>query len=336
MPKDWYTSQRNAIRKSIEEKNNWYQLILRLYELDPGVRRAFFQNFITNASLKGSATQDECAEKYNCNIPWAILLDPTTACNLNCTGCWAAEYGHQFNLSLEDIDSIVRQGKELGTYMYIYTGGEPTVRWKDLMKICEMHPDCEFLAFTNGTMINEASCQDMLRVKNFVPAISLEGFEEANDGRRGSGVYHKVRHAMELMKEHRLPFGMDFQNDGEYVGGCIAGGRRYLHINAKGDVEPCVFIHYSNVNIHDCSLLDALRSPIFQAYHDNQPFNENHLRPCPMLENPERLRQLVKETGAVNTDYQDPESVDDLCDRCEPYAEKWKPEADKLWSASHS
>ena len=54
MPKDWYTSQRNAIRRSIEEKNNWYQLILRLYELDPGVRRAFFQNFITNASLKGS------------------------------------------------------------------------------------------------------------------------------------------------------------------------------------------------------------------------------------------------------------------------------------------
>ena len=70
MPKDWYVSQRNAIRGAIEQKNNWYQLILRLYELDPGVRRAFFQNFITNASLKGSATQDEMAKKYNCNIPW--------------------------------------------------------------------------------------------------------------------------------------------------------------------------------------------------------------------------------------------------------------------------
>ena len=406
MPNDWYVSQRNAIRGAIEAKNNWYQLILRLYELDPGVRRAFFQNFITNASLKGSATQNEMMEKYNCNIPWAILLDPTTACNLNCTGCWAAEYGHQYNLSLEDIDSIVCQGKELGTYMYIYTGGEPTVRKKDIFKICEMHPDCEFLAFTNGTMIDEEFCQEMLRVKNFVPAISLEGFEKANDGRRGDGVYHKVRHAMELMKEHKLPFGisvcytsqnfedvsseefydmmiesgalfvwyfhympvghgavtdllptpeqreemyhrirhfrqtkaifgMDFQNDGEYVGGCIAGGRRYLHINAKGDVEPCVFIHYSNVNIHDVSLLDALRSPIFQAYHDNQPFNDNHLRPCPMLENPERLRKLVKETGAVNTDYQDPEDVDELCDRCEPYAENWKPTADKLWEKSH-
>ena len=104
---------------------------------------------------------------------------PTSACNLHCTGCWAAEYGHQLNLDLDTIDSIVRQGKELGTYMYIYTGGEPLVRKKDLIKICEMHPDCEFLSFTNGTLIDEEFCQEMLRVKNFVPAISLEGFETA-------------------------------------------------------------------------------------------------------------------------------------------------------------
>ena len=44
---------------------------------------------------------------------------------------------------------------------------------------------------------------------------------------------------------------MDFQNDAEYVGGCIAGGRRYLHINANGDVDPCVFIHYSDSNIRE-------------------------------------------------------------------------------------
>jgi len=405
LPEGWYEGQRAAIRKAIDEKSNWYQLMLKIYELDPGVRKSFFQNFIFNSALKGSATQDELAEKYNCNIPWAILLDPTSACNLHCTGCWAAEYGHKLNLSIETIDSIIRQGKELGVYMYIYTGGEPMVRKKDLIRICEMHPDCEFLSFTNGTLIDEAFCQDMLRVKNFVPAISLEGFEEANDGRRGDGVYQKVKHAMELLKAHKLPFGIstcytsknfedisseefydmmvesgalfvwffhympvgnaaalellptpeqrtemyrrirhfretkpifgiDFQNDGEFVGGCIAGGRRYLHINAKGDVEPCVFVHYSNVNIHECTLLEALKSPIFQAYHDNQPFNDNHLRPCPMLENPECLRKMVKETGAVNTDYQDPETVDHLCDKCGIYADKWTPTAEKLWKKS--
>ena len=401
-PEYWYKSQRDAIRTAIEEKNHWYQLILKVYDLDPGVRRAFFENFLFNASLKGSAIQHEVSEREGCNVPWAILLDPTSACNMHCTGCWAAEYGNKLNLSLETIDSIIRQGKEMGTYMYIYTGGEPLVRKDDLMKICEMHPDCAFLAFTNGSLIDEDFCNEMLRVKNFVPAISLEGFEEANDGRRGEGVYKKVQNAMKLLKDHKLPFGistcytsknvedvssekyfdlmidsgalfvwffhympvgndaavellpspeqrelmfkrirefrkckpifsMDFQNDAQYVHGCIAGGRNYLHINAKGDVEPCVFIHYSNCNIHDASLLDAYKSPIFMAYHNNQPFNDNMLRPCPMLENPEYLRQMVKETKAENTDYQSFESVDHLCDKTVKYAENWKPTADKLW-----
>lgn len=402
-PDDWYASQRNAIRRVITEKDNWYDLILKVYDLDPEVRKTLFQNFLFNASLKGSVTQKEVRERENCNIPWTILLDPTSACNLRCTGCWAAEYGHKLNLSLETIDSIIRQGKEIGIHFYIYTGGEPMVRKKDLIQICEMHPDCAFLAFTNGTLIDEEFCKEMLRVKNFVPAISLEGFEEANDSRRGDGIYQKVAHAMNLLKAHKLPFGistcytsrnyeditseeffdyminsgalfcwffhympvgnaaalellptpeqreavyhrirafrstkplftMDFQNDAEYVGGCVAGGRNYLHINAKGDVEPCVFIHYSNCNIHETSLLDALKSPIFMAYHNNQPFNDNMLRPCPMLENPEKLRSMVKATGAVNTDYESQESADHLCDKTTAYAENWKDTADKLWS----
>ncbi len=405
VPADWYTAQRKAFRTAIAEKNNWYQLMMRAYQLDPGVRRTFFQNFIINASLQGSATQVEISAKENCNVPWAILLDPTSACNMHCTGCWAAEYGNRLNLSYEDLDSIVSQGEQLGTYMYIFTGGEPLVRKADILKLCEAHPDCEFLCFTNGTLIDEAFCREMLRVKNFVPAISLEGFEEANDGRRGEGDYAKVMAAMKLLRENRLPFGVstcytsanyadvsseayfdgiieagaffvwffhympvgsgavpallpspeqrtemyrrirafrqskpifsiDFQNDAEYVGGCIAGGRRYLHINARGDVEPCVFIHYSNVNIHQSTLLDALKSPLFMAYHDGQPFNQNMLRPCPMLENPERLREMVRQTGARSTDYESPEDVEVLCDRTAPYAAAWQPTADRLWAES--
>lgn len=94
-----------------------------------------------------------------------------------------------------------------------------------------------------------------------------------------------------------------------------------------------MFIHYSNVNIHECSLLDALKSPIFMAYHDGQPFNKNMLRPCSMLENPQFLREMVKRTGAKSTDLQSPESVDHLCDKCEVYAKNWKPTADELWAA---
>ena len=141
------------------------------------------------------------------------------------------------------------------------------------------------------------------------------------------GVYEKIR----KYRATKPLFAMDFQNDAEYVGGCIAGGRRYLHINANGDIDPCVFIHYSSANIKEVSVLDALRQPLFMAYHNNQPFNNNHLRPCPMLENPEKLQQMVHETGAKSTDLQSPETVEHLCGKCEHYAKEWKTKADELW-----
>ena len=136
------------------------------------------------------------------------MLDPTSACNLHCTGCWAAEYGNKLNLTYDEIDDIIRQGKELGVYMYIYTGGEPLVRKKDLIRLCEKHSDCTFLSFTNGTLIDEEFANEMLRVHNFIPAISLEGFEEATDARRGKGTYEKVVHAMDLLREKHLAFGV--------------------------------------------------------------------------------------------------------------------------------
>lgn len=405
---DSFEPQRDAVRAVVNDPtNNMYKLIMRIMkETDPAVLKVLFENFFLNANIIGWPKQEENRKKYGCNIPWAILLDPTSACNLHCTGCWAAEYGNRLNLSFDEIDSIITQGKELGVYLYIYTGGEPLVRKNDLIALCEKHSDCEFLSFTNATLIDEDFANEMLRVGNFIPAISIEGFEEATDGRRGNGTYQHVVRAMQLLKEKHLPFGlsccytsqnldsisddkfidqmiewgadfvwyfhympvgndavpallpnpeqrhkmydrvrairrekaifaMDFQNDGEFVGGCIAGGRRYLHINANGDADPCVFIHYSDSNIREKTLLEVLQSPLFMAYHDGQPFNENHLRPCPMLENPELLREMIAKTGAHSTDLQSPESAEHLCAKCDLYAMNWKPEADRLWAESH-
>ena len=172
------TNQVQAIRSGIADKNgNWYRLVKSLWtDIDDGQRRHLFENVVVNASLISAERAKKARAQYGCNIPWAILMDPTSACNLRCTGCWAAEYGNKLNLSLETLDSIIRQGKELGVYMYIYSGGEPLVRKADIIRLCEMHPDCAFLAFTNATLIDEAFAAEMLRVKNFVPAISVEGF----------------------------------------------------------------------------------------------------------------------------------------------------------------
>lgn len=70
------------------------------------------------------------------------------------------------------------------------------------------------------------------------------------------------------------------------------------------------------------------------AYHQRQPFNKNMLRPCPMLENPEKLREMVAVSGAHSTDLQSPESVEHLCSKCDRYARDWEPVADELWENS--
>ena len=131
-----------------------------------------------------------------------------------------------------------------------------------------------------------------------------------------------------------IPFyPMDFQNDGEFVGGCIAGGRNYFHINSNGDAEPCVFIHFSDSNIRDKSILEILQSPLFKEYHRGQPFNRNHLRPCPMLENPELLRGVIERTGAQQTNLESPETVEHLCAKCDDYAAAWAPVAAEYWNS---
>ena len=419
MPKilDWadkfadgeFVNQRAMIREVVTNPEHpYYDFVRRLFtDVDPNVTKTLAVNFFINAVLSGWKREEELREKLGCNIPWTILLDPTSACNLHCTGCWAAEYGHKLNLTFDEIDDIICQGKDMGVYMYIYTGGEPLVRKDDIIRLCEKHSDCIFLCFTNATLIDEKFADDMLRVGNFVPAISLEGFEQATDGRRGDGVYQKVIKAMNLLKQKKLVYGisccytsanyesitseeffdsmidlgayfvwyfhympvgndavlelmptpeqrtgtyeklrkyratkplfaMDFQNDAEYVGGCIAGGRRYFHINANGDIDPCVFIHYSDSNIREKTLLEALQSPMMMAYHDNQPFNDNMLRPCPMLENPEKLRAMVEQAGSHSTDLQSPETADHLCAKCDKYAVNWKPVADELWKENRA
>ena len=403
-PDDVFPTQRAAFHQAIDDESNWYQLIMKiLTDMNPQVRDHLIKTFVVDANMLAWPKQEAMRDQYHCNIPWAILLDPTSACNLRCTGCWEAEYGHKQNLAYEEIDSIINQGVKLGTHVYIYTGGEPLVRKHDLINLCEAHPDCAFLSFTNATLIDEEFVQDMIRVANFVPAISVEGFEEATDARRGEGTYAKVSRAMELLRENGLPFGvsccytsanansiaseeffdwliekgalfawiftympvgvgsptslmvhadqrehlyrfvremrekkplftLDFQNDGEFVGGCIAGGRRYLHINAAGDMEPCVFAHYANVNIRETSLLDALRSPLFMQYYEGQPFNDNLLKPCPILENEGLLADMVKRAGAHSTDLQEKESAEDLCAKCHDSIAEWTPVAERIWN----
>ncbi|MCF0228829.1 MAG: radical SAM protein [Parasporobacterium sp.] len=388
-------------------ESKYHKFAMNLFRnVEPNILKTYILNAFYESGFRGYQLTKKMSAKYDCNIPWVVLIDPTTACNMNCKGCWAAEYGHQLSLTYDEIDDVIEQGKDFGMHAIMFTGGEPMLRKKDIIKLAEKHYDDAFNIFTNATLIDEDFCKEMVRLGNIMLSISVEGFEDANDGRRGDGHFQKVLRAMDLLKKYRIPFGcsicytkanvdvvasdefldmliekgcifiwyfhympigagadvnllptpeqraymkhrireirnleggkmvfaIDFQNDGQFVNGCVAGAKIYFHINAAGDIEPCAFVHYSDSNIRTDRLLDAFQKPLFKAYRAHQPFNENQLRPCPMLENPEYLRSMVKnESNAHSTDVASPEDVDVLCDRTTPYAEEWAKKADELW-----
>ncbi len=398
----------NALEEFSNPDAKWTKVVVKAFrELHPNVVKMHALNMGYEAGLTGFKEVKANREKYQCNVPWVILMDPTSACNLKCTGCWAAEYGHTLQLSNDTLDSIITQAKELGIHFFVLTGGEPLVRRKDILMLAEKHNDCAFHIFTNGTLINDEFAQEVQRLGNISFAISIEGTEETTDDRRGQGVYQAVMRAFDTCHKYGLLYGvsicytsknykavttdeflnmlvdkgvmiawyfhympvgkdastdllltpeqreyivsrvrgvrartcdiplftLDFQNDAEFVGGCIAGGKNYLHINPNGDVEPCVFIHYSNLNIKEHTLLECLQQPLFMQYHNTMPFNENMLQPCPMLENPQKIKMMVEASGAHSTDMQAEEPVDDLIAKTIPYAEEWAPTAERLWEA---
>lgn len=399
--------QTASVKEYVSNPNNrWMKMINSILDnTDPRYGKRLLMSLGYEAFFRGTKQIRESREKYNCNIPWLILFDPTMACNMHCKGCWSGTYGRKASLYYEEMDKIVTEGKELGVHLYMCTGGEPMVKWKEIAQLAAKHEDCFFALYSNSTLITDEVCKQVQELGNVTFMLSIEGTPETNDARRGDGHYDAAMKAMDLLKEHGIVFGtsicytrenveavtsdeffqlltdkgahfgfyfhfmpvgnnavpelmptveqrkymihrirevrsdesdiqffpMDFQNDGEYVGGCIAGGRNYFHINSNGDGEPCVFIHFSNMNIKENSILEILQSPLFMAYHKGQPFNHNHLRPCPMLENPEILQKLVHESGAHQTNVESPETVEHLCEKCKEYSKEWAPEAQKEW-----
>ena len=172
--KDLYHNALLKLREGMVDPNHeWANFVKHIIEyVDADIIEKLVPPFMS-AFIRGYELRKAAQKKYDCNIPWAILLDPTTACNLKCTGCWAADYSKASQLTYDDITSIIRQGKEIGTFVYLYTGGEPLMRKKDLIRICEENPECLFISFTNGTLVDDAFADDVKRVGNLLLTISI-------------------------------------------------------------------------------------------------------------------------------------------------------------------
>ncbi|MCP4748485.1 MAG: radical SAM protein [Desulfobacteraceae bacterium] len=123
----------------------------------------------------------------------------------------------------------------------------------------------------------------------------------------------------------------DFWNDGPVVGGCISGGRKYLHVNANGDIEPCVFCHFATHNIRTHTLREAVSSPLFKSIRCELGKDENLLRPCIIVDRPHIGRSAIEKHNAYFTHKGAEIVYSSLAQEIDGYAAGYGKVADELW-----
>jgi len=144
--------------------------------------------------------------------PGFLAISPGKACNLACVGCYANSGVHGEKLEWATVDRIVREAHdEWGTRFFVLTGGEPLV-WREsrkgVLELAEAHPDCFFIMYSNGTLIDDAMARRLGELGNLSPALSIEGMKARTDARRGDGVFDKIVAAAERLGREGVFFGI--------------------------------------------------------------------------------------------------------------------------------
>ena len=87
---------------------------------------------------------------------------------------------------------------------------------------------------------------------------------------------------------------LSFPGDELAMGGCMAAGREFFHINSHGDAEPCPFSPYSDINVKNTSLREAISSRLFEALRDGELLKESHDGGCVLYEKKEQVEAILK------------------------------------------
>ncbi len=194
------------VKNLYEKKHPALTLTKRaLTNVNKNCQEKFLDNFILTGLLENQKKRDRSVTQGSAPL-YTLLISPTMRCNLRCKGCYAQNYKKEDDLSFELLDRIIKEAKEMGTAFFTILGGEPFIR-EGLFDIYKKHSDAYFQVYTNGTLINKKVAQKLVEVGNVIPQISIEGFEEETDDRRGKGTFKKVIKAMDILKENGAPFG---------------------------------------------------------------------------------------------------------------------------------
>ena len=145
-----------------------------------GSRDKILENIIVNGALLGSKTQNAAGKKYGCNVPWTILMDPTSTCNLHCTA--AGRRSTRINNLMTEMNSIVKQGKGARRLRLSFLRRRANrSRKNDLIRLCDEHRTVIPAILPMEPLLTRSSLIGFSVSKNFFFPISIEGDEAATD-----------------------------------------------------------------------------------------------------------------------------------------------------------
>lgn len=155
-----------------------------------------------------------------------ISISPSTRCDLQCIGCYAQDRNNSSVMTSDQFSNILSQARALRAHTCCVTGGEPFL-YPYLKDVIRNNPDYYFLIFTNGLHISDKLLSDYDRIGNFAVLLSLEGYEEETDRRRGLGVFKKVLESAQLLKKMKRFWG--FTVTLSRSNGDVVSSESYLH-----------------------------------------------------------------------------------------------------------
>lgn len=209
------------------------------------VWRKFFMSFASIYAYDDGRAET-FAKEYGIDPPGFLTISPAALCNLKCSGCYANSSSEKKRkLEYKTVSKIIREQKELwGSNFTVISGGEPLL-WTDegkaVFDLAKEHSNTFFLMYTNGTLITPEMAQKFAEVGNITPAISVEGFEEETDKRRGKGVHKKIIQALENLKNAGVPYGISVTITRENVETIMSDNFFDYYLNKQGALYCWMF-----------------------------------------------------------------------------------------------
>ncbi len=157
---------------------------------------------------KAALLREDVAAK-GISAPALMIASVTKNCNLSCAGCYAKAHERVFapELTTQEWKSIFSQAQKLGISLILIAGGEPFSR-EDLLDILRDFPHIIFPVFTNGLLLNDTQISKLSHLQHVIPLVSIEGFDENTDCRRGKNVYASALEVFAKMRVEKKFFGV--------------------------------------------------------------------------------------------------------------------------------